>query len=950
MKRLLLSVVIASTLGLTACGGKSSNEHKDDAVPAVPQAHLGFQPDPTAVDTEIPLPSDIIFSGTKDGTLEQIPGKETGNFSDPAIALGALDGWSTVEPISVKVNFPQYDSQQNPVTDLTVYKNSVQQAGAIRLFEVQRSGPLAFVGSCKTADSADSIKVCKIEKELTYGVDFETRVVGNQIDIVPLKPLKQNHSYLYVFTDKIIDSYERPIAGSATFNILKSDSSLPSKDQRDLQAAVHSYDKHLSENGVDPLTVTYSSMFTTQSISNVIDVTKAKMAADFGAGFNSDGSVNGNFGPYAPTLVPVGLLDNGKPKFVEQVLNDDDTPKTAADALNFGDNIPPETATKLKLILSNAMIYHAKLKLPIFSACSSVKCLDADGTTLSINGRWKAAGDSPLAVLSAVQNGTLSVTDFETQAKAQGVVDPQKARSTPSLLVGKHFTLPDGSPVDKNKLLTRYNPLPAIQLDENGQPLYETVDVQITIPKEQHNPLSILDFDSPIPNAGYPISIGMHGIGTVRQTSLVYSGIFAANIPEELKPFLKQQFGLDIQDKKPVATITIDMPLHGERSFRKANSGPYDVSATESDGLQTFGLDPDLFTENGSVLNFVRVQSPLTIRANFRQATIDQLALRLVLPVISKQLLAINPEWGVKTQIGQLTTGVFNTNQVTVAGLSLGAMISTSFTAAANSGIVDPSTNKLSSTNPYKIQGVSLVAPAGGLAGAFAGSQSFGPQLFTNIKQDSSFKALAAALAQKAGKSPDDESIIQAAYQQFIPPFGFAVQTVIDPIDPINFSPLIAQLNDKNSANHNDTNVDVHLIEIVGDGEGGTNPSDQTLPNRFNGLPIIDDAGDAQTLSVADFPLAGTEPMITELGISCADLTAGAPVTVNEGAGVVRFLKGKHSSLIDPTPIEGLNADTFQSVTEDMQAMVSVFAATAGSGKGEIETAKDGLIKTCPTQ
>ena len=67
MKRLLLSVIISSTLGLTACGGKSSNEHKDDAVASVPQATLAF--DPTADTPILPLPSDLLFSGTTDGTL-----------------------------------------------------------------------------------------------------------------------------------------------------------------------------------------------------------------------------------------------------------------------------------------------------------------------------------------------------------------------------------------------------------------------------------------------------------------------------------------------------------------------------------------------------------------------------------------------------------------------------------------------------------------------------------------------------------------------------------------------------------------------------------------------------------------------------------------------------------------------------------------------------------------
>ncbi|MBM7070558.1 lipase [Shewanella sp. 202IG2-18] len=947
MKRLLLSVVIASTLGLTACGGKSSNDHKDDAVPTVPQAHLAFQPDPSATDTAIPLPSDILFSGTKDGSLS-IPDKTPENLTDPNFSIGALDGWSTTESITIPVNFPKYDSQQNPVTDLGILPQSVTQDGTVRLFAVQKRGPLAFDKQCATTNPNDSLLICRVEQELKYGVDFTTQVVGNQIVIVPLKPLKQNQSYLYAITNKVLDTYDRPIAASATFNVLKSDASLPSPDQQALQAAVHSYDEGLENNGVDPQTVIYSSMFTTQSISNVLDIAKAKMAADYAQGFPNGHRDDTKFGLYAPQLVQLGTLDGTTPKYVEPVLDENGKQKSAADIVNLG----PDSEDSIQYqILSDALLYHAKIKLPIYSACSSTKCLKADGKTFDIDGRWKAAGDSPLAVLSAVQSGTLPQADFLKQASDQGV-NPQDALSNPSLLVGRHFTLPDGSPVDPYKLLTRYNPLPALQTKLNAEgivvPVYETVDVQITIPRDINNPIDNGEPDNPlryeIPDTGYQVSIGMHGIGTVRQTSLAYAGTFAANFPASLAGLLKLQ-GLQVQDKTPVATISIDMPLHGERSFRVADSGPYDVTATEGDdSLGRLGLNLATYAK-GDVLNFVRIQSPLTIRSNFRQAAMDQIALRLLIPEISKNLLTANPEWYAKADAGLLKEGVFNTDQVTVAGLSLGAMISTSFTALANSGFVDASGQPVAQ-NPYQIKGVSLMSPAGSLAGAFAGSANFGPALFKSITETPIFQAQAKAAAKAQGIDPNDNpqgyaQVVRKVYQQFIPPFGFAVQTAIDAIDPVNFATIIKDLNSSEDVNKH---VSVHLVEIVGDkDQGGSNPSDQVLPNRFNGLPI----GGGEVLPLQGYPIAGTEPLIDALGIPCASPVAGTPV---QGSGAVRFLKGQHSSFIDPSAATGLDSDTAVLVTEDMQAMASVFASSAGKGQPEIETAKDGLIQTCPSE
>ena len=920
MKRLLLSVVIASTLGLTACGGKSSNEHKNDAVPVVPQAHLAF--DPAADTPVVPLPSDLLFNGSTDGTL-QVPGKETGNFSDPAIALGALDGWSTTEPITIPVNFPKYDSLQNPITDLGLLASSVEQSGVARVFAVQKSGPLAFDPNCKTEAAADALKVCRIEQELTYGVDFITKVVGNQIAIVPLKPLKQNQSYLYVITDKILDTYNRPISGSATFNVLKTDSVLPSADQRALQAAVHSYDDNLSSNGVDAKTITYASMFTTQSINSVIEATKAKMAADY-----QKGIITGNFGPYSPQLVP--LDDSNSNIYVKQVMNEDGTPKTAVDVVQGVTNLIARS------ILSNALIYKARIKLPVFSSCSSVKCLDSNGN-LTINGYWLAQGDSPLMVLSALSSGKLSQADF---AAGLGDVDPTMAIANPRLLVGKRFYFggDHNKPVDPQRLLTRYNPLPAAQLDENGNFVYETVDVQITIPKEVDNPLP--DQNYVIPDTGYPISIGMHGIGTIKETNLAYSGVFAANLPPELEPILKQ-LGINIKDKSPVATITIDQPLHGERSFIKPDntSGVYDVTATEAYVTPSFGLDPVKFGK-GTVLNFVRINSPLTITGNFKQATIDELALRLVLPELSKRLIATKLEWATKFQGQKLQTGVFDTNKITVTGLSLGAMISTGFTAAANSGLMDASGQPVTS-NPYKIEGVSLIAPAGGLAGSFAGSKSFGPDLFKAISLDPTFKAQLDAAAKAKGINETDnhqayDDLRKQVYQKFIPPFGFAVQTAIDSIDPINYAPIIRGLNNaKNTEKH----VRVHLIEFVGDGSDEFK-EDQTLPNKFTGLPISKN----EVLALSAYPLAGTDPLIKSLDLLCA---APIPGTAVVGSGFVRYTKGKHTSLIDPSDLNGQDNAVYANVTTDIQAQAAIFAATAASEKPEIEASYEGLIKTC---
>ena len=905
MKRLLLSVVITSTLGLTACGGKSSNEHKDDAVASVPQATLAF--DPTSETPVLPLPSDLLFNGTTDGTLV-VPGEDSGNYSDPQIALGALDGWSTTEPITIPVRFPDQDSLQNPVTDLGILPESVEQEGVARVFEVQKSGPLSFDSNCITQSAADALKVCRIEKELKYGEDFTTQVQGNNIAIVPLKPLKENQAYLYVTTDKIQDTYNRPIAGSSTFNILRSDDQLQTEAQQALQAAVHNYDKVLDDAGVNIKSITYAGMFTTQSINNVLEVTKAQMASDFAALYlpSEDNptpdvcNINGLeklFHPYAPTFDCSSF---------KQVFNDDSSPMDAYQALGRSGLVDE--------IYKNALVYSINVTLPIFNECSSVKCTDDQGN-LMINGRWHAFGDSPLIVISALQSGKLTKDDFAQQAEDQGrKLTAQQAIDNPSSLVGLSFTVKDENgddvDLDPNKLLTRYNPLPAV-VD------HATVKLQITIPRDK-------DYDGgvDIPAKGFPVVIGMHGISAVKEMSYAFSGIFS-NAQRE--------------GNSPLATVTIDMPLHGERSFRKSGGvdTPYDVTATSAGSAEALGVpNAESLFSKGSPLTFINVESPLTIRGNFRQAITDQLSVRLLLNVISPTIKNLLPRWSNNDAFEQ----ILDPSKITAQGLSLGAIVATDFAAYANSGVVDPRTGQESPANPYQIRALTIAAPSGGLSGAFAGSNSYGPLLYQNIQLQPQFNA---ALKAAANGGVITEGLRRAVYTAFIPDFGFAVQNIVDPVDPINYAARIQAMNaSENPAKH----IPIHLIEVVG-GEG--NLPDQVLSNQFNGLPVTptEQGVEGDVLPLDWFKLTGTNPLIDNMGLKCVDGSSDTPA----GSGVVRFVKGAHDSFVDPSsPFEEQPNSEFSNVLLEMQGEAANFLQTASNSNPQIVVSPDNSdLVTC---
>ncbi|MCL1046122.1 lipase [Shewanella electrodiphila] len=828
MKRLILGVAIASALGLSGCSEDSSNEAKDSVEPLIPFSQVVF--DPAAGD--VPLPNDLLFNGTTDGTLN-IPGEDGVDYVDPSLALGALDGWSTSSPISISVDLPE----DNNGVMLTLDAASVFQPGAVRMFEATVGGALSTDPECA---AELTLSACKVGDELQFGVDFVAQASGNSIAIVPIKPLKSNQSYIYATTSLIQDSAGRAIEPSSTYNLLKLDidtDPLATDEQLLLQGLVNSYEKGIAaEHGVDPETVSYSGLFTTQSVADVYETSKLLMAS-------SD--------PYKPSFVQLPMpMDNGFGGVV-----------TVAQAAGLTE------ADGLAYVVSDiAEIYTAVIRLPIFGDCSSVSCVIpiVDGAPTAPNGRWFAQGDSPVSVLLALEAGTMSVANFSSQAVAQGV-DPAAALQNPALMAGKSWMLDDGTDADTTKHLTKFNPIPAIM----G---YENVNVQITLPNAAKLAAFSAQAGLPFvaPTNGWPTTMALHGLGGTKQMALAYAGTYAA---------------------AGIATIAIDMPLHGDRSYDATGNGVYDISATSD----VFGPA----YANGNPLVFVNVASTLTVRDNFRQATLDHLGLRLLLT-------------GMYTQIAQAGgQQVFDISKISAQGLSLGGIVGTTLSTYASTGLVDPTTGT-ELPNAYGINAASLVAPAGGLAGSFAGSPTFGPVLFETVTGTADFQALVDA-ANTGGfepGTPEYAALVQAVYAEFIPTFAFAVQTAIDSADPINHGAMLAE-----------TQLPVHLIEVAGDGAG--NLPDQVLPN-----------------SVEGFPLSGTEPLISALGLGCVSST-------NAGSGAVRFAKGHHSSIVSPDEIDGVTDGMAAQATVEMQSQVAAFAKSAGLGAATILVDNADVIVPC---
>lgn len=275
-------LTLTSIVLLQACSSSSNSPRAVDAPPAtnpgggVVTGVIEAIFNPASGDpTQVPIPTNLFLLGTTDLTMN-IPVADPTDFSDPLVAINALDGFSTVAPWSTNFSVPVAASSVNP--------------GSVKVFEVTLSGPGgAVIG---------------VNAELTFGVDFVAVANGSSVAIVPIRPLKQLTSYMAVITNGIQDSDGNAATPSQTYFLSQRTSPLvdgngnstdPLIDNGTAQALeplrqlTNFQEAAAASQGVDPSTIVLSWTMSTQSITPVLSAVKTIT------------------GPGASTLAPTGL-------------------------------------------------------------------------------------------------------------------------------------------------------------------------------------------------------------------------------------------------------------------------------------------------------------------------------------------------------------------------------------------------------------------------------------------------------------------------------------------------------------------------------------------------------------------------------------------------------------------------------------------------------------------
>lgn len=265
--RLTLALALSS-LFLAACSSSSNSPRAVETPPPSNQnSVLTVRFDPSA--GAIPLPNNLLLSGTTDLTLNP-PVANPNNFSDPLVAISALDGWSTTGPATVNfsVSTPQ--------------ASSVVPGQTVRVFEVTLTGPGGGVTG--------------VTRELSAPAEFATAfapsdATGRTLAIIPTTPLKQLTSYLVVLTNGIQTAGgTRATPDQAYFlakrtsplcvNGASTDPLLPAATAcalEPLRQLTNSQLAAAASRGINRDDVVVSWVFTTQSITPVLQAVRSRV-------------------------------------------------------------------------------------------------------------------------------------------------------------------------------------------------------------------------------------------------------------------------------------------------------------------------------------------------------------------------------------------------------------------------------------------------------------------------------------------------------------------------------------------------------------------------------------------------------------------------------------------------------------------------------------------------
>ncbi|ARR49753.1 lipase [Photobacterium damselae subsp. damselae] len=409
MKKHYLALIIAASLGLTACGSDSKttgtptvNPDIADSLKAETKVNFDIISNPSAPIIVMPT---YLAMDQQDGTLNvESSAVDPTNLGDPLVAMGETDGWSTSQPI--QINFTG-----NPL-DPTTGSDS---------FHLIKSG-----------DPTNQAYTTQ-PTELVAGVDYQVMISGDTLTAILLKPLDPASNYMFAVTNDLLDSKGNPVGMSNSYAAIKATTPPPSSALLPAQAITHATENEFAQVGVDKSKIIFSSWFTTASVGDVLFAAKSATAL---------------------------AIQNGAESVWKGTAKAEDiTPSQLSSLFKIG------SPTKAgKTVEGKGEIYKGNITLPYYLDIRPDHFLTTP---------WQSGMPSLAKIQYVLTHGSdadkqavqqqLNDLDVDPQDLAVVATDPKAQVRVLSALTGAKITLADGKQLDPQRIITRYSPVPELK-------------------------------------------------------------------------------------------------------------------------------------------------------------------------------------------------------------------------------------------------------------------------------------------------------------------------------------------------------------------------------------------------------------------------------------------------------------------------------------------------------
>lgn len=895
---------INKMIGLTAlavaiqgCGGDAGP--KLEPAPVITDAVAIFNP--AAGAAGIPFPTDLMFNGTTDGSLN-IPGAD----ANPAFAaMNTLNGFATTAPMVIRFSGPVDDpAEADDVKD------------GILVFETDATSP--------------ALPVSSIVRPLIYGVDYVAGISSGVSGLVfPLKPLEPSTTHLIVVTNDLKTRVGNPVGADSVYALGKGAFSLEAGGA--LGGAIPNF--AVAADGTSPCnfadqpslpTCQLNPAYTGLAALDETDPGNAALVpAILGARqivggvkpfFDQAGEAlgEGDLVAFGAAMTTIGTLDTLRGQI------DQDLAALAAAA-------PP-------VDLAKVVLSYRVTTQNIFDAQENAKT-QVDGSSPVLDVLNPIAGWSPVIPGTSDTNPLFNELFPVVSPGDDGVPNDADDHSAHVYLATLNDIIQFVDPDDQNNsvwgsaigptgnlsVVNGFNP-DAVKSDHS-------IPVLISAPRiESLNPAHPDHADFTDCSAGsLPVVIFQHGITANRGSLMALADTLA---------------------KACIVGVAIDLPKHGIASNDATFAALGDLHAaltggtvferlvkvaspmTECQAGVGVPVGSDFYCPSGD--NFVNLTNLANARDSLRQAVVDLSSLTKAL--VDDADGALNPN-----TIG--TT--IDPNKIHFVGMSLGGIVGATFAA-----------------HEPDLKTVTLNVAGGGIAKILDGSPSFEPEITAGLFQGAKLLKPSGdyegflIMAQTLVDSVDPINYASTIVANDTPVMlqeilgvpsdigscildgeGCPDQVVPNNTFGTSFGPawgLVAQTGQTSfTANQNFVTTPVAL--------SGSDPLAQGT-----GFVVIGGAVQAGLLPVAN---------ALALGPLGGDAVAGAPVTFKglqlptvrscgaTSGGVVRYTTGSHSSLLTPAGEQGLTQ--YLAVTLTMQSQVAGFVASNG---GFIPADSNGVV------